>query len=129
MTAFVFPVTASSRREGSRLNVLGSMSTKTGTAPSRPTTSAVAMKVKGVVMTSSPVPIPRARSASSRASVPLATPTACGTPWYRATSASSADTLGPSINWVLSSTSRTAASISALSCRYCRRRSTMGIIA
>ena len=81
MMAFVRFVTAFSMSAGSMLKVFGSTSTKTGTAPSSPATSAVAMKVKGVVMTSSPAPIPRARSARSSASVPLATPMACGTPW------------------------------------------------
>ena len=62
------------------LKVAGSMSTKTGVAPKRLITSAVAMKVKGVVKTASPGPISRAMSAMRRASVPDAQPTACLTP-------------------------------------------------
>ncbi|AOB37177.1 Uncharacterised protein [Bordetella holmesii] len=62
------------------LHVSGSTSTKTGTAPSKAITSAVATKVKDVVMTSSPAFTPRAISAMSRASVPEATVTQCLAP-------------------------------------------------
>ncbi len=62
------------------LKVAASMSQNTGVAPSRLTTSAVAMKVKGVVKTACPGPMPRAMRAMSRASVPEAQPTACLTP-------------------------------------------------
>ena len=58
------------------LKVTGSMSTNTGVAPTLWIVPAVAKKVNGVVMTSSPRPMSSARSASSRASVPLAQPTA-----------------------------------------------------
>jgi hypothetical protein len=56
------------------------MSTKTGVAPTRLMASAVAKKVKGVVITSSPGPTPRARRAMTKASVPEFTPMACFTP-------------------------------------------------
>jgi len=56
------------------------MSTKTGVAPRRLMTSAVAMKVKGDVKTASPGPISSAISAMRRASVPEAQPTACFAP-------------------------------------------------
>ena len=46
------------------------MSTNTGVAPTWLMASAVAKKVKGVVITSSPGPMPRARRAMTRASVP-----------------------------------------------------------
>ena len=55
------------------LQVSGSMSTNTGLPPSSTIISAVAAKVKGVVMTSSPGFRPSAISAISSASVPLAT--------------------------------------------------------
>ena len=45
MTALVFGVTAASTRLGSRLYVRGSMSTKTGRAPSRQMAPPVAKKV------------------------------------------------------------------------------------
>jgi len=62
------------------LQVSGSMSTKTGFAPNSTMTSAVATKVNGVVMTSSPDLIPSAISEISKASVPEATVTQCLAP-------------------------------------------------
>ena len=56
------------------LKVAGSMSTKTGVAPTREMAPAVAKKEKGVVMTSSPGPMSSAMSATSSASVPDDTP-------------------------------------------------------
>ncbi|MNY78774.1 hypothetical protein D3C86_2191640 [compost metagenome] len=53
---------------------MGSISTKTGFAPTRAITSAVAKKVKGGVMTSSPSPIDMASNERRSASVPFATP-------------------------------------------------------
>ena len=73
MIARVFELIFSSSRRTSRLQVSGSMSAKTGVAPTRTTTSAVAAKVKAGVITSSPGPMPRAIRLISRASVPLAT--------------------------------------------------------
>ena len=58
------------------LKVLGSISTKTGFAPTVLITSAVAIKVKGVVITSSPGPIPSALKDNQSASVPELTPIA-----------------------------------------------------
>ena len=80
---------------GSRLKVAASISANTGVAPTSDTASAVAKKVNGLVITSSPGPMPKARSASTRASVPLATATAWRTPTQSAASASKARTLGP----------------------------------
>ncbi len=51
------------------------MSTNTGVAPPCEIVLPVAIKVKGVVMTSSPAPTPTASSARRSASVPDATPT------------------------------------------------------
>jgi hypothetical protein len=62
------------------LKVRSSMSTKTGVAPTLLMLSAVAKKLKGVVMTSSPGPMPRARRPMTRASVPELTPMACLVP-------------------------------------------------
>jgi hypothetical protein len=70
--AFVFGVIAAATWSRSRLKVRGSMSTNTGLAPHISTVEAVATKVKGVVMTSSPGPRPIARRAISSASVPEA---------------------------------------------------------
>jgi len=56
--------------------VRGSISTKTGVALLRQIEEAVAKKLKGVVITSSPFPIPKALTAKTRASVPEAQPTA-----------------------------------------------------
>ena len=64
--------------------VSGSTSTRTGVAPTALTASAVAMKELVGTMTSSPGPMPSARSASSSASVPEETPTACSVPQYSA---------------------------------------------
>ena len=61
-------------------DVRGSMSTKRGVAPARWIGEAVAKKVKGVVITSSPGATPSASSASSSASVPEAQPTAWRVP-------------------------------------------------
>ena len=80
------------------LNVAGSMSTKTGRAPSRVTALAVAKKVKLGSSTSSPGPTSRAMSASSSASLPDAQATADGTWQYSANRCSSSSQSGPSTN-------------------------------
>ena len=77
MIAFVRLVIARSILLGSMLNVRGSISTNTGNAPTRAIHPAVAKKVNGVVMTSSPGPMPSAIRLHNRASVPLETPAAC----------------------------------------------------
>ena len=73
MIALVRGVIAASSNAASMFAVSGSTSTNTGLAPTSAMTSAVATKVKGEVMTSSPGPISRAIRAISSASVPLAT--------------------------------------------------------
>ena len=80
MTAFVASVMAASTFSGSRLKSNGSTSTKTGVAPHARMLVAVAMKLNGVVMTSSPGPTPCACSATMSAAVPLFTPIACFAP-------------------------------------------------
>src|SRR5579883_2345237 len=126
MIARVRGVMAASIRAGSMLYVSGSMSTKTGRAPSRQIVLAVAKKVYGVVMTSSPGPIPRAIKGSSRASVPEPQPTPRAAPQYSASSASSCATSGPMTNIWLSITRRTTSSISSRIVRYCAFRSSAG---
>ncbi len=71
MMAFVRGVMRSAILAGSMLYVFGSMSTKTGTALFWSTARAVARKVKAVVITWSPVPIPPAATAVCSAAVPL----------------------------------------------------------
>ncbi|MCY1202653.1 hypothetical protein D9M72_141450 [compost metagenome] len=80
MMALVRGVILASISETLMLQVSGSTSTKTGTAPSSTMTSAVATNVNEVVMTSSPAFTPSAISAISRASVPEATVTQCLAP-------------------------------------------------
>ena len=80
MIAFVRGVIFTAAWTGFRLKVTGSISTKTGLAPIRAMEPAVAKNVYGLVMTSSPEPIPSAISAISRASVPEETPHACAQP-------------------------------------------------
>ena len=69
--AVVFSVMAASILEGSRLNDLGSISTKTGVHPSQAKLDVVATYEKGVVITS-PSTL-RARKATCMAIVPLLT--------------------------------------------------------
>ena len=80
MMARVRGVTAASTAAGSRQSVASSTSTKTGRAPARTITLAVAGQVSGVVMTSSPSPspTPSARSARYIAAVQDETASACG---------------------------------------------------
>ena len=80
---------------GSRLKVLGSMSTNTGVAPRRLITSAVAKKVKGVVKIASPGPTFSAIRAMSRESVPDAQPIQCLTPTNSASLFSNSLISGP----------------------------------
>ena len=77
--------------------VSASISTKTGTAPKRLITSLEAIKVKGVVIISSPSLIPIASNAINRASVPLEQAIACLAPVYFAKLASNSFTAGPII--------------------------------
>src|SRR3954469_3571897 len=102
------------------------MSTNTGVAPTRVIAPAVAKNVYGLVMTSSPLPVFSAIRQASSASLPDETPTACGLPQYCAIACSHCSTLGPRMKCCDSSTSRTAASTSALMARYCDLRPSNG---
>ena len=73
------------------------LSTNTGVAPTITIAPTVAMKVLGVVITSSPGPIPRAFMETYNASVPLPTPTAYFVPHFLATYFSNSATSGPRI--------------------------------
>ena len=95
MMALVRGVIAAAMAETSMLNVAGSISTRTGRAPSLTMAPAVAKNEYVVVMTSSPGEIPSAISASRTASVPEDTATACSTPISAASSSSSAVISGP----------------------------------
>ncbi len=76
MIALVRGVIFAAMPAGSMLNVTGSISTNTGMAPTRTMAPTVAKNVYGVVMTSSPGPMPSAIRQTSSASEPDETPTA-----------------------------------------------------
>ena len=86
---------AASTLRASMLSVWGSMSTKTGVAPTRAMQPAVAKNENGVVITSSPALMSSAISASTSASVPLETLMACLKPKVSRSSLSKASTSGP----------------------------------
>lgn len=75
ITAAVRGVQAAATCSAVISSVRGSTSTRTGRAPVATTASTVAMKVLAGTITSSPEPMPSARSASSSAAVPSLTPT------------------------------------------------------
>ena len=102
------------------------MSTKTGVPPVLWMVPAVAKKVNGVVMTSSPGLRSSARSGSSSASVPLAQPMACLAWESWATAVSSCATSGPMMKPWRSITVIMARSTSSLIPRYCATRSSRG---
>src|SRR3984893_184954 len=102
-------------------------STSTGSAPVSDTAKAVEAKVIAGTMTSSPSPRSRARQARYSASVPLATPIACGLPQYSANSSSKIRSSLPRIKSHRSSTLPIAASISSAIGRCWDLRSTSGI--
>ena len=90
------------------------MSTNTGLGADERDASAVLMKVKGTVTTSSPGPMPRARRAISSESVPEATLRQCRTPTYAASAASSSPISGPMMKRPWSRTRWIRSSISVL---------------
>ena len=128
MMAFVRGPMAAFRRAGSRLLVRSSASTNTGSAPVADTAAAVATNVFAGTMTSSPGLTPRARSTSSSAVEPDATPIACRTPQYSANQRSNSATSGPPMNADRPITEAIAASIAGFSCSYCSRSATRGIV-
>src|SRR5690348_8919503 len=127
MIARVLGVIRAATSSGSRFNVCGSTSAKTGVAPRRATASAVAKNVNAGQITSSPGPMPIASITSTSASVPLATPIVSGTPRYAAASASNAAQLGPNTNCPWSSAPAKACWSSGISGAYCALTSTSGI--
>src|SRR6266850_2164751 len=110
------------------LAVSSSASTNTARAPSSTIISAVATKVKGVVITSSPGLTSSAISAMRSASVPEATVTQWRAPVYAASCSSSSRTSGPRMYCPWSSTRWMRASMSRLSARYCAFRSTKSML-
>src|SRR5580765_3503806 len=126
--AFVRGVSARAMAAGSALNVIGSMSTNTGVAPTRLTDPAVAKNENVGVITSSPGPMPSAMSTASSASVPDETVTASATPSMAANSASIASTSGPRMKRWLSHTRVMAARISSRMGAYCAVRSRSGTL-
>src|SRR5437899_6157336 len=83
--------------DGLMLYVSGSMSAKSGLAPTRAMHPTVAKNVYGVVMTASPGPIPSAMRIASNASVTDETPKACGDLQYPQIAFSNGFTFGPII--------------------------------
>ncbi len=110
--AFVFEVIAASIRRGSICQVSGSMSTKTGRAPSNMMLLLDAMNENGVVTTSSPAPTPSDFQIKCKPDVPLLHAIACLLPIRRLNACSNSGTRGPRLNWWVFKTATTA-SISA----------------
>ena len=123
MMALVRGVILASMPAASILQVSASMSAYTGLAPSSTMTSAVATKVKGVVMISSPAFTPNAISAISRASVPLATVMQWRAPVKSARRCSSSLTSGPMMYWPWSRTAWMRPFTDSRSDAYCVFRS------
>src|SRR5690348_622259 len=88
-------VTAERTAAGSRLSVSGSTSTSTGRAPTCSITFTEAVKVRGVVITSSPGPTPSVASAVWRPAVHELSASAAGVPRYVANSVSKRLVFGP----------------------------------
>src|SRR5216683_2434788 len=109
--AFVRGPMSRSAAEQSRFRV-SSTSAKTGTAPVWAIALAVAMKVSGLVMTSSPGPIPWASRARYRATDPLQVATPCLAPINVANCCSKARVRSPCVSTPERITSRTAHSSS-----------------
>src|ERR1051325_4369260 len=94
-TALVLAVSAASSPLGSRFNVSGATSTRTGRAPVCSMTLTDAAKVIGVGMTSSTGPMPRGARAGGSAAGQEWSPSAPGAPTYAANSLSNRRVLGP----------------------------------
>src|SRR3954471_22730678 len=109
--------------------VSGSTSTKHGRAPTSVTASAVAMNELAGTITSSPGPIRSARSASARASVPEATPTAKRVPHASANSRSKLSTSSPRVKAADEATRSTVASSSSMSAGSALSMRVMGTLA
>src|SRR5215204_1382748 len=98
MIAFVRSVTPALTASGSMFRSDSRTSTKTGVAPAWTTTFAVAGQVIGVVITSSPGPIPSATRVRCIAAVPEETASACFAPTYAAKRRSSSAAFGPVVS-------------------------------
>ena len=108
MIARVLGVMTRSTCAGSMLKLPSSMSAKTGRAPVNRMLFTEAMNVNGLVITSSPGPIPLARRARCSAVVPEDVARACLAPVRPAKASSKAATRGPCASMPESSTSSTA---------------------
>jgi lipopolysaccharide/colanic/teichoic acid biosynthesis glycosyltransferase len=124
----VFRVIAFSSRAGFIVWLRSSTSTKTGRAPEYVIASAVAMKVLGTVMTSSPGPMPRLRRVIHKAEVPLLVPAAYPQSQKIANSFSKLSTKGPPTKEALLKTSSREVSISLRIVAYCALRSRNGTV-
>ncbi len=113
MMALVRGVIAASTLSRSILCVRASMSANTGVAPTSIITLAVATQEFGVVMTSSPAPIPAMRSAISIVQVPELNVRTGRPPKYSDRRASSACTFGPLVSQPERSTSATDAIVAS----------------
>src|ERR1035438_1775711 len=120
------PSRAVSTAVGSRLKVPGSMSANSGVARARRIALHEAKKLKGVVITAAPGPMPAAARASQSASVPEEHPMAWDTPSCPAAARSKTATGSPRINCCVSRTCPIASSNSWWIGRYWRLRSSMG---
>src|SRR5215210_1494279 len=102
--------TAAAAASGSIVRATGSMSQKTGVAPSYSRQFEEATKLSGVVTTSSPSPQPRARTPRWRAAVPLETATAKPSPSQVAKPCSNCSSFGPRESEPERTTSRSSCS-------------------
>src|SRR5208282_5028407 len=103
---------------GSRFSVSGETSAKIGVAPWYKMQLAVAQKVMGVVIASSPGPSPAAKAAPCNAAVPELKLTACLAPIQAANRSSNSPTFGPVVSQSVFRTSTTA--WTSASSRLCR---------
>src|SRR5580658_1727650 len=103
---------------GSRFSVSAETSANTGVAPWYKMQLAVAQKVRGVVIASSPGPSPAAKAAPCNAAVPELKLTACRAPTQAANRSSNSPTFGPVVSQSDFRTSTTAwTSASSKLCR------------
>src|SRR5271154_2449205 len=118
MMAFVLEVIFVETSAGSRFSVSGETSANTGVAPWYKTQLAVAQKVMGVVIASSPGSSLAAKAAPCNAAVPELKLTACLAPTQAANASSNSATVGPVVSQSERSTSTTAwMSSSSMDCR------------
>ena len=109
MIAFVRSVTRAAACAGSRLRSASRTSANTGVAPAWTITLPVAGHVIGLVITSSPGPMPSASSERCSAAVPDETARTCRASRYSAIRRSSSSARGPVVSQPERSVSATAA--------------------